>query len=81
MAYENALDTGGFDGIKNLYGNEQYGDEILDIAVEHRLNHPFTKFVRTCNCVLSLLTILSLTIRNIIRARWFNESFSKSLIR
>ena len=81
LAYENALDTGGFDGIKHLHGDEEYGDPILDQAIEMRLSHPYTKYSRYVNCILAALTITCLTLRNFLKAKWYNEYFSKQLIR
>lgn len=77
MAYENALDTGGFDGIKHLNGNEQYGDPEFEWAVKKRLEHPFTKWSRMANCILAALTIACLTLRNFLKARWYNDYFAK----
>lgn len=81
IAYENALDTGGFDGIKHLNGNEEYGDPLFERAIEMRLAHPFTRWSRYVNCILAALTISCLTLRNILKARWYNEYFSKQLVR
>lgn len=33
------------------------------------------------NCVLAVLTILCLTLRNFLKAKWYNEYFSKQIIR